>query len=134
MTDFIRRAEHHTEQSYWREFTFRDNHNAGFGFPSDAEGHVDRDALPERARANLDRCLSGDLDVVDRGVRVEERRWTEPAAIRCQCGRAEVELAGFTNTCRHCGRDYDSSGSLLAPRDQWGEETGESLAEILRIP
>ena len=134
MTNFIRRAEHHTELTYWREFTFRGSDHAGFGFPCDAVGNVDRVALPERARANLDRCLSSDLDVVDRGVRVEERRWTDPAVIRCRCGRAEVELASFTNSCAGCGRDYNSDGSLLVPREQWGEETGESLAEILRIP
>jgi len=56
----------------------------------------------------------------------------EPAIGRCSCGK-EVELAGFTNTC-DCGADYNSSGQLLAPREQWGEETGESLSDILMIP
>lgn len=55
-----------------------------------------------------------------------------PAIGLCDCGR-EVELAGFTNTC-DCGRDYNSGGTLLAPREQWGEETGEHLADIMRIP
>jgi len=132
MTDFIRRALRHSEISYRRVFTHGDSEHAGFAFPCDAEGHVDREALPERARANFDRCLAGAIDVVDRGMRVEEHRWTEPAAIRCPCGD-EVELAGFTNPCSRCGRDYDGSGALLAPREQWGEETGESLADILRI-
>jgi hypothetical protein len=49
----------------------------------------------------------------------------------CVCGE-EVEFSGFTNTCE-CGRDYNSSGQELAPRSQWGEETGESLADILSI-
>ncbi len=40
-----------------------------------------------------------------------------------------VSLSGFTNTCE-CGADYNSSGQLLAPREQWGEETGESLSDI----
>jgi hypothetical protein len=48
--------------------------------------------------------------------------------VRCECGR-EVVCYGFTNECE-CGRDYNMSGSLLAPREQWGEETGESLADI----
>jgi len=30
-----------------------------------------------------------------------------------------------------CGRDYNMSGQLLAPRAQWGEDTGESPSEIL---
>lgn len=50
---------------------------------------------------------------------------------KCFCGE-EVELTGFTNTCG-CGRDYNQSGQELGPREHWGEETGESLADILRI-
>lgn len=50
--------------------------------------------------------------------------------IRCAC-RRELDLHdGFLNTC-DCGRDYNGSGQLLAPRSQWGEETGETLADIL---
>ncbi len=45
------------------------------------------------------------------------------------CGR-DVHLHGFTNTCE-CGLDYNMSGQQLACRSQWGEETGESLADIL---
>ena len=52
--------------------------------------------------------------------------------IRCDCGE-EVVCEHFTNTCS-CGRDYNFSGQLLAPRAQWGEETGEHLSNILRIP
>lgn len=51
--------------------------------------------------------------------------------IKCHCG-SEVVCDGFTNTCE-CGRDYNMSGDLLAPRSQWGEDTGESLVDILRI-
>lgn len=56
----------------------------------------------------------------------------DPVIGLCCCGR-EVELTGFTNTC-DCGRDYNSGGTLLASREQWGEETGEHPADILRIP
>ena len=52
-----------------------------------------------------------------------------PALWRCDCG-AELECQNFTNTCE-CGADYNSAGQRLAPRDQWGEETGESLADIM---
>ncbi len=48
---------------------------------------------------------------------------------RCVCGK-EVALLKFTNTCE-CGKDYNMSGSLLANRSQWGEETGESVSDIL---
>ena len=55
-----------------------------------------------------------------------------PAVLRCDCGR-QVQLTGFTNTCA-CGADYNSCGQRLGPRSQWGEETGEQLSDILRIP
>lgn len=51
--------------------------------------------------------------------------------IQCACGR-EVVCDSFTNTC-DCDRDYNMSGQLLAPRSHWGEETGESVSDILAI-
>lgn len=56
-----------------------------------------------------------------------------PAEGSCEICRATVELYGFTNTCDGCGADYNSSGQRLAPREQWGAETGEHLADILSI-
>ncbi len=46
------------------------------------------------------------------------------------CGQ-ELCCSGFTNTCPVCGTDYNWAGQRLAPRSQWGEETGESAADIL---
>jgi len=43
--------------------------------------------------------------------------------VNCSCGE-EIECTSFTNTC-DCGNDYNFAGQLLAPREQWGEETGE---------
>lgn len=43
--------------------------------------------------------------------------------IKCDCGE-KLECSGFTTTC-NCGRDYNWNGTELAPRSQWGEETGE---------
>jgi len=48
-----------------------------------------------------------------------------------RCGE-EVGLHGFTNTCE-CGADYNMNGEALAPRSQWGEETGESVEDILSV-
>lgn len=45
----------------------------------------------------------------------------------CDCGE-EIECLNFTNTCE-CGRDYNFTGSLLADRSQWGQETGEHWSE-----
>ena len=58
--------------------------------------------------------------------------YREPAVGQCDCG-AHVTLQGFTNTCDRCGADYNMSGNRLADRAQWGEETGEHLADIERI-
>ncbi len=63
---------------------------------------------------------------------------TDIRAARCfdykycdRCG-AKVWLTGFTNTC-DCGADYNRGGDLLAPRSQWGYETGESVSDILAV-
>ena len=57
---------------------------------------------------------------------------TEPAV--WVCCHTEFHCDRFTNTCPDCGADYNSSGQQLADRSQWGEETGEHLSDILRIP
>ena len=54
----------------------------------------------------------------------------EPAVGQCDCGQA-VELSSFTNTCDRCGADYNSFGQRLAPREQWGEETGEYPSDCI---
>jgi len=59
-------------------------------------------------------------------------RIVEPAVWKCDCG-TELLCEDFTNTCEKCGADYNQSGQRLAPREQWGEETGESLSDILSV-
>ena len=56
-----------------------------------------------------------------------EHIWREPASLVC-CN-TRMSLTRFTNTCSSCGADYNSSGSLLASRHMWGEETGEHWSE-----
>jgi hypothetical protein len=48
--------------------------------------------------------------------------------VKCSCG-VKVLCSDFTNTCDRCGADYNFNGDLLAPRSQWGEETGEHWTE-----
>lgn len=50
--------------------------------------------------------------------------------VLCDCGQTIV-CSRFTNTCPECGADYNMSGQHLAPRAQWGEETGESALDII---
>ena len=61
--------------------------------------------------------------------------WTNrifvPKVIRC-CENGNVSLSsGLTNTCRACGADYNGFGQRLAPREQWGEETGEHWSDLM---
>lgn len=102
---------------------------SGFTFPCDEHGVVSQ--LRPAAQANYDRCQREDR-FVRRGVEKYEHRYTHPATGQCDCGR-RVALVGFTNTCGGCGTDYNMSGQRLASREQWGEETGESLSDILAI-
>ncbi len=58
--------------------------------------------------------------------------------LAASCGSSEEQVLRLAtptstaapNTC-DCGRDYNAFGQILAPRSQWGEETGESLSDIL---
>ena len=61
------------------------------------------------------------LDDLDKG---ERNGRVVPWLVCPECGR-DVELRNFTNTCE-CGADYNFNGTRLAPRSQWGEETGEN--------
>lgn len=58
--------------------------------------------------------------------RGEVSRWV----IECDCG-TEVLCRHNTNTCVTCGTDYNMSGQELAPRRQWGMETGEHPVDVL---
>lgn len=101
----------------------------------DALGVIDEANLHPVQVQQLQGCRDGSLGLdptipaVCRDVHVFHR----PAVGACvRCDR-EVTLGGFTNTCE-CGADYNWGGQLLASRSQWGEETGESLEDILNIP
>lgn len=58
--------------------------------------------------------------------------WEKPTKeVKC-CGEW-IECRHFTNTCDHCNADYNQSGDRLAPREQWGEETGETWHDIIDL-
>jgi hypothetical protein len=95
---------------------------SGYSFDSDEAGNVDAEKLNEVARANFERMLAGDWP---RDVRRFESHWREPAVIECDCGTHLELYSSWANSCQRCGREYNGSGQLLAPRSQWGEETGE---------
>jgi hypothetical protein len=130
MAEFIRLSKRIERVDYEHLFAWTNTPGSGFAFPCDEHGNVKLDDLSPRAAENYRKCVSGEFDVVDEGIVRYPHAYLEPAAIRCCCGR-ELELPdGWLNTCE-CGRDYNGCGQLLAPRSQWGEETGESLADML---
>lgn len=123
----IKESEIVNAVEYLRHFDWKDDPGSGFSFPCDEYGNVNLSDKPE-AKENYEKCLSGEYDVVDLGVQKYEWTYREPAVGLCNHCNAEVELYGFTNTCE-CGTDYNWAGQELAPREFWGEETGESWWE-----
>lgn len=121
-----------TNTTYARHFTWRDTPGAGFSFDCDEQGNILSAGFAPEALDNLAKCLDGTFDVTDDGVVTYTNTYIEPATIRCSCGEI-VALEHFTNTCHRCERDYNLGGQLLAPRDQWGEETGETYLDIIGL-
>jgi len=103
---------------------------SGFGFTATADGKVDTAVLEKKpaALSNYRKCLSGEFAVKPGQFRFWEHDYIEAAIGKCICG-CTVSLDSFTNTCE-CGRDYNMSGQELAARSQWGEETGETYADL----
>lgn len=128
----IKHREHVTVTTYALAFDYEGENGSGFSFPCDKRGRV-KQLRPAGAK-NYEACLTGAVNgrgVVARGITSQSHSYAEPAKGRCCCGRV-VELDSFTNEC-DCGRDYNMSGQLLAPRAQWGEETGECAADLVGL-
>lgn len=132
MATFIRRSSIVETESYVLSFDYEGHDGWGFGFPCDKAGNVE--PLADVAAENYRKCLTGEADgrkVINRGVTTYHNRYTEPAIIVCACG-AHVTLGtrGADAGCDHCDREYNTAGQELAPREQWGEETGETFADL----
>ena len=103
----------------------------GFGFPCTKEGVVLLDGMHPDGIANYKKCVSGEYDVVFTGIQDFSYYYTEPAILKCSCGNKVPLDSGYENPCDKCGKSYNMSGYLLAPHSQWGEETGETYADIV---
>lgn len=65
-------------------------------------------------------------------VREYEQKVPGHIVLGCPCGEElHAHIGQFTITCDRCGADYNSAGQRLADRSQWGEETGETYADIV---
>jgi len=116
------------------EYTKNWTHPEGYGFSFDCNenGVINEADMYPEGIANLRDCEAGKMEGYT-GPRLQKntRRVTNHAVGGCECGR-KLTLASFTNSCR-CGREYNQGGQKLAPRAQWGDDTGESVSEILSI-
>ena len=81
---------------------------------------------------NYQKCLDGTYDVVGPTPERLERSYMEDAVGECGHCQKEVYLSmSLVNPCE-CGRNYNASGQLLRHESQWGEDTGESISEIMQ--
>lgn len=129
MSKIIRKASRERIQEYLFFYDYPGT-GSGFCFPCSATHIIDESKLSAAALENLRQCRSGENGTVAGGCVDVSHTIFIPAVLRCDCLR-EVELIdSFLNPCS-CGRDYDGAGNLLAPRSQWGEETGETISDIL---
>lgn len=128
---FVKQSQRITYTTYEHVFGWKDMPGAGFSFTCDAAGNV-TEFLQELAQRNYQDCMNGKLAVIDLGVQTLTHTYIDPAVIICDvCGWEVILNDAFWSTCSHCGADYNGMGQHLAPREQWGEETGESLADML---
>jgi len=118
----IKQRERIIQITYSHNFNWKDTPSAGFSFDCDENGTILN--LNECSQENYKKCISGEYGVVDEGIVKYKSSYISLAIGLCPCG-CEVILSNFTNTCDNCDSDYNISGDLLAPRSQWGEETGE---------
>lgn len=123
----IKERKHVTVVSYFRSFDYEGKENSGYAFDCSEQGVPE--LRTEAGRRNYEACLTGQIGgqkVVDCGIKRRVHGYFESAVGLCDCG-AKVELdSSWANECG-CGREYNGSGQLLAPRSQWGEETGEQF-------
>jgi hypothetical protein len=130
----IKRRERIESTEHRRVFKRRWDPGSGASFPCAPDGTVNVAELPAAAQDNYARCIAESAGPTptmrDLGMRPETHVYNAPAVGQCNHCRRHVTLSGFTNTCE-CGTDYNGAGQELASRSQWGEETGESVADIL---
>ena len=132
----IKRRERHEDEHYDlcyqspEHVSSSGRFNCGYGFPCTPQGSLKVDMLSDCALGSLYDCIHGRSGLEKWGVQRYVNRWVEPTVGECYCGH-HIELAAFTNTCERCNRDYSMDGSLLASREQWGEETGETYHDVL---
>jgi hypothetical protein len=129
----IQEREIVTTTIYSHTFDYEGYVGWGCMFDCSKEGRVNLFKMADPAQQNYLSCLLGfqaGKKVIDKGIISWQETYKREAKGLCDCGE-EVYLGGFTNTCDKCGKDYNWAGQELAPRECWGEETGESYSDIM---
>ena len=124
--EIIRHSEMREDVTYSRSFVWKDMPTAGFGFPCDEHGNLEPTDNPF-AKENLEGCLSGKFDVIDKGIEKCVNRYREPAIGKCECG-VELTLNDPLDNYCECGRCYNSSGQKVTPSSECDEQ-GNHLAD-----
>ena len=124
----IQKRERVTVKSY--ALTWEGEGGRGFSFDCDENGVIDESAMHQAGLENLSLCREGKMDgYTGPTTTTYTHRYTEHAVGLCSCGEM-VTLVGLVNACE-CSVEYNNSGQRLAPRSQWGDDTGESISDIL---
>lgn len=119
MARFIKRPSRKKRTRYFQNFSYLSCPYRGFSFECDQDGNV-----PHEKQKDFKQALE-DKELLYKGI--EEDSWYvySLGAIECHCGASLALYSYWANSCTECEREYDDSGGLLAPREFWGEETGE---------
>lgn len=118
----IQESERIESVSYRLLFQSVEDSSFGYSFECDEKGNLTSQS--SAACDNYKMVVSNPDKYIPKGVQTYRHSYKVSAIGICDdCGKP-VELDAFTNTCE-CGADYNWSGQRLAPRSQWGEETGE---------
>lgn len=125
MAQIIKQRRVYYETEYRVEYTDRANPGCGFSFPANEEGQIRLIELAAPALANL-RIAQADPERYTMALKTYTNKSVDDAQIKCdRCAQVVVLADAWWNVCPTCGADYDGTGNRLAPRSQWGEETGE---------
>jgi hypothetical protein len=117
----IIRARHRVEATEYK-LQWSTGVDRWLAFPCNKQGVVDVTKLHAIAAKNYADCVASG---VAGNVRAFDASYWEPALGECDCGGKVSLSSGWANACPDCGAEYNGFGQRLAPREQWGEETGE---------
>jgi hypothetical protein len=120
----IKQEIEHEEYEYHLEYESKNNEST-YSLPCNSDGRLLKCQMSPCALANYEHCVNPVSNIICTGIKKYTSRHIEPAIARCCCGRSITLESSWSNSCENCGREYDKNGNQLAPRSQWGEETGE---------